>query len=184
MGLFDWLRKPATAPTIAPVTVAFSDADKRPTSIREFGVHLQLPFRWEKHEDPELAASTVCYVCPPIPIDSVLLTQRQFAQPLTLQELEAQHRAIAEKYLGAIATETGARLDGPAVNRTGNGQAELRVYASGGKNGSEAAWLHRGDAGRTVTVAFYRAKALTKPLKETMDQLFDLVEFTPSSQIH
>ena len=175
MGLFDWIRKPKDQPP------AFSEADKKPTSIREFGLSLQLPFRWEKVEDPELPPETVCYRCPPIPCDAVFITVRRFVKPTAPEELAGLLRAIAESYVKSTNTQNGVTPDGPGSFRTGQGQAELRVYAAGGKGGAEAAWLHRGDSGRAVSVAFHRGSRFSTPLRETMDQLLDLVEFEPTA---
>lgn len=175
MGLFDRFRKPQ-GPT--PV---FSEADKKPTSIREFGVHLQLPFRWEKVQDPELPRETVCYRCPPIPCDVVFITVRRFVKPAAPEQLAGLLRAIAESYVKSTNAQNGVTPDGPAPLRTGQGQVEMRVYAAGGKGGAEAAWLHRGDAGRAVSVAFHRGSRFSTPLRETMEQLFDLVEFEPTA---
>ncbi len=177
MGIRDFFsRKPppsVPAPAAPPLTPEQRAARTR---IAHHGVTFIVPLPWTlSAPDPEMP-DAIDYRNTALP-EQLIITPRHFRQRLTPDLLKAALVQLAEHTRDSIKELSGpsAQLDEFDI-RSGNGQTEVRLFARTPE--LQAAILHRGDAGRAVTISLYRYIPQSKlDLTPYATTIFDLVQF-------
>lgn len=181
MGLFDWVKgkqQAAVAPThprVPPRVDVVGDGCR----ITFAGASIQLPARWVHQPASDASASEEFRN--ERGTEQLLIRELRMAKPVSLDELEAAIRRIAESTMRSTQSmDASARFEPPIVQR-GQGQAECRVFGASPSKPVDIAWLGRGDAGRIVTFSFYKYDPLpAMPPSVYAGVLFDLVQFEPT----
>lgn len=146
-----------------------------PAQLRVCGVAIQLIGSWQQIEvEPDGRAEFRSSSLP----EQLFVMERRFVAPLDPESLRSVLLSMGEHSRSAILAMTPSATFEPMDYRTGNGQGEARQLASTPE--VQAAFLHRGDARRVVSVSLYRHTPPSPKFTHYAQTIFDLMTFDTS----
>ena len=173
MGIFDrFKRNPESAAAASPPDPA-SDIRATTTADRP-DFSLSLPFRWEAVSCEEGYDFRNCFLP-----EQIIVTVLRHNHELAAEELENAITFLVSRRRSAVGQLSSSNaILGETILTRGNGQVEARVIGEDAQNKIRLAFVIRGTAKKTVTVALtrYMLKEIGTPFIVYANVIFDLLK--------